>query len=149
MTKEKTMEWDQKFSVDIEEVDIYQQKMFELFNQLIELKENKKDAKECINLISEINEASKQYFTIEERILKKNKYPDFSTHAKAHREFTKRSISLRREIAEDIENLTIDVIIELRQWLINHIESLDSLYVPFIRITNYIEESEKKKLKSS
>lgn len=147
MTTEKMMDWDEKFSVDIEEVDIYQQKMFELFNQLIELKENKKDAKECINLISEINEASKQYFAIEEKILRKNKFPDFSTHSKAHREFTKRSIALRREIAEDINNLTTDVIIELRQWLIDHIETLDALYVPFIRITDYIKSTEKKKLK--
>ncbi len=144
MSNTNLMEWDQKFSVDIEEIDVYQQKMFELFNQLIELKENKNDVKECINLISEINDASKLYFSAEERMLRKNKYPDFSSHAKVHREFTKRSINLRREIAEDIENLTFEVIVELRQWLIDHIMTLDSLYIPFIRITGYIEGTTKK-----
>lgn len=144
MSEEKMMDWDPKFSVDIEEIDVHQQKMFVLFNQLIELKENKKDAKECINLISEINDEAKLYFSTEEKILRLNKYPDFQTHSKAHREFTKRSISLRREISEDINNLTIDVIVELRQWLIDHIQSFDSLYIPFIRITDYIKNSKKK-----
>jgi len=144
MTSSLTMEWDLKFSVDVEEIDVYQQKMFELFNQLIELKENKKDAKDCINLITEINDASKLYFSTEERLLKKQKYPDYQVHSKMHREFTKRSINLRREIAEDINNLTIEAIIDLRQWMIDHILDMDAKYIPFIRISDYIKESEKK-----
>ena len=144
MSETKMMDWDPKFSVDIEEIDVFQQKMFELFNQLIELKENKKEAKECINLISEINDASKLYFSTEERLLKKHKYPDVQAHAKAHREFTKRSISLRREVSEDISYFSLDVIYELRQWLIDHIQNTDALYMPFVRITRHIEDSKKK-----
>lgn len=144
MTKELKLEWDPKFSVSIEEIDRCQKKMFDLFNQLVDLKQNKSEPKECINLISSINEFSKFYFSTEEKMLRRHKYPDFGDHAKFHRQFTKRSISLRREIAEDIENLTDEVIIELREWLINHILEIDSLYIPYIRITDYIEKSKQK-----
>ena len=41
-------------------------------------------------------------------------------------------------------NLTDDVIIQLREWMTNHILTFDSLYVPFIRIDKYIEESKQK-----
>lgn len=144
MTKELKLEWDPKLSVSIEEIDKYQQKMFEMFNQLIDLKENNSEAKEFINLISEINEFSKLYFGAEEKILRKNKYPDYVAHAKAHRQFTKNSISLRRELSENVESLTDQAIIELREWLINHILELDSMFIPFIRITDYIENTKQK-----
>ncbi len=144
MNPVEKVEWDPKYSVDIEEIDTHQKKMFELFNQLIDLKEAKKESKECINMISEINEYSKFYFSTEERHLRRKGYPDFAIHAKAHRQFTKRSISLRREIAEDIENLSYEVINELRNWLIDHIVTYDAMYIPYLRINRFVEEAKQK-----
>ena len=144
MSGVEKIEWDSKYSVDIEEIDTLQKKMFDLFNQLIDISKTEIDTKACINMISEINEHSKLYFGTEEKYLRKKRYPDFGTHSKAHRQFIKRSISLRREISEDIANLTDDVIIELRDWMINHILTLDFFYVPFLRIDKYIEESKQK-----
>ncbi len=138
------IEWEKKYSVDVEEIDIHQKKMFELFNQLIDMKSSKTDIKDCINVITEINEYSKLYFSTEEKYLKKKGYPDFNSHAKAHRQFAKISISLRREISENEDSLTLDVIEGMRNWLINHIVTRDTLYIPFLRINQYIEDSKKK-----
>lgn len=140
MSTLEKMDWNSEYSVDIEIIDNFQKQMFEMFNDLIDLKINKKDSKECVNLISEINDYSKSYFSTEERLLKENGYPDLSTHSKAHRQFTKYFISLRREVAEDAANLTDEVIFELREWLINHIFEFDSLYIPYIRTNNFIKE---------
>jgi len=144
MTNIEKIEWEKKYSVDVEEIDVHQKKMFELFNQLIDMKTAKTDVKDCINLITEINEYSKLFFSTEEKYLKKKGYPDFNTHAKAHRKFAKISISLRREISENEDSLTLDVIEEMRNWLVNHILTLDTLYIPFLRINQYIEDSKKK-----
>ena len=133
--------WDPKYSVDIEEIDACQKKMFELLNKLIDIKREEIESKVCINMISEISEHSKLYFRTEEKLMKKKGYPDFGDHSKAHRQFIKSFISLRREISEDITNLTDDVIMELRNWLINHILTFDSFYIPFLRTNKYIEES--------
>lgn len=138
------IEWDPKYSVDIEEIDIHQKKMFELFNQLIDLKNEKNEPKVYANMITEINDYSKLYFSREEKILKKKEYPDYESHSKAHRQFIRNSISLRREIVEDINNLTWEVIQELRDWFINHIETNDALYAPFLRIHHYIEDANQK-----
>ena len=134
------MEWESKYSVGIEEIDNHQKKMFELFNELIDKKEEKLETKEYINMIARINEYSRLYFSTEEKLLKKNGYPDFGEHAKVHRSFTKSFISLRREISEDVENLSYDVINELRSWMTNHILTFDSLYIPFVRINQYVKE---------
>ncbi len=145
MSDIEKIEWDPKYSVDIEEIDIHQKKMFELFNLLIDVKKSESNCKTCINIISDINDYCKLYFSTEERYLKKKGYPDLPAHARVHRQFIRNSISLRREVSEDIINLTDDVILELRDWLINHILNLDSNYVPFLRINQYIEESKQKK----
>ncbi len=140
MDKLEKMEWDPHFSVDIEEIDKHQKKMFGLLNDLIDLKANNVDTKECTNKVSEINDYGKLYFMSEEKLLRKNKYPDLESHQKAHRQFIKRSISLRREIAEDLENLNYEVIKEMREWLFSHILSHDAKYVPFLRINRYVAE---------
>jgi hemerythrin len=136
--------WEKKYSVDIEEIDSHQKKMFELFNQLIDMEKTQEEIKECVNMISVINEYSKLYFSTEEKYLRKNGYPDLVSHTKLHRQFTKHSISLRREISDDIANLTDDVIEGLRNWMMTHILESDSLYIPFLRINKYIKESKRK-----
>ena len=67
--------------------------------------------------------------------------PDYESHVKEHRQFVKSTISLRREVAETIDNLTYDIIHELREWLINHIKVSDSLFVPFLRVKKYVKEN--------
>ena len=144
MTELEKIEWNPKYSVDIEEIDNFQKKMFNMFNELIDMKHINADAKAYTGLISDINDYGKLYFSREEKVLKKRGYPDLDSHAKAHRQFIRSSISLRREIAEDINNLTIEAILELRDWLIHHIETTDSLYIPFLRIHQYIDDRNKK-----
>lgn len=145
MTKtDLKIEWEPAFSVDVEEIDVHQKKMFDLFNELIELKQKKADPKVIANLVSDINDYGKLYFTTEEKILKERQYPDRDMHARGHRRFIRNAISLRREIVEDVDNLTMDGILSLRDWLIEHILTSDVLYVPFLRIHRYIEDASRK-----
>lgn len=145
MSDIEKIDWESKYSVDIEEIDEHQKKMFDLFNQLIDMKRSDADPKDFVNMVTTINEYSKIYFNTEEKYLRRKGYPDFVAHTKAHHQFTKNSITLRREISEDIKKLTDGGIEELRAWLINHILTFDSLYVPFLRINQYIEESKQKR----
>ncbi|MCG8636104.1 MAG: bacteriohemerythrin [Desulfobacterales bacterium] len=138
------IEWEEKYSVDVPQIDEYQKELFNKFNELIDMKTKKVDAKAATNMISDINDYSKMFFAKEEKLLRAKKYPDLESHAKAHRQFIKNSIALRREIAEDINNLTMDVILDLRDWLVDHIETSDSLYVPFLRIHQYIDDTQRK-----
>lgn len=139
------IEWDEKYSVDVPEIDECQKQLMDMFNALIDVKTNKGEAKDVANLINEINDFSKIFFLKEEKILGRKGYPDFEPHAKAHRRFTKKAIALRREIAEDVDNLSIEDIVALRDWLVAHFESADTLFIPFLRIHRYVEECENKK----
>jgi len=143
MEKIEIIEWDERLSVDIPEIDELQKKMFALLNVLIDLKNKSKDAKECSNMVAEINEYSRYFFSKEEEHLKKSGYPEINSHAKEHRKFIKMTISLRRQVTEDKENLTYESIKQMRDWLVDHIITSDLLYVPFLRTTRYIKECKK------
>ncbi len=144
MEQIKKIEWNEKYSVDIEEIDELQKKMFALFNVLIELKTKDADAKACANMISDIYEYGKYFFYKEEEYLKERNFPDLEAHAKEHRYFIKHTINLRREVAENQENLTYDIIKKMEEWLSAHILEKDMLYVPFLRVEQFIEMCEKK-----
>ncbi|NDY70486.1 chemotaxis protein [Desulfobacter hydrogenophilus] len=139
------IEWDEKYSVNVPELDECRKQLMDMFNTLIEMKANKGDAKNVANLVTEINDFSKIFFSKEEKILGRNGYPDLVTHSKAHRRFIKNAIGLRREIAEDVDNLSIEDIVELRGLLVTHFESVDTLFIPFLRIHKYVDECENKK----
>ena len=139
------VEWDEKYSVDVPELDECHKQLMDMFNTLIELKTNKGDAKDVANLVTEINDFSKIFFSKEEKLLNRKGYPDLETHAKSHRRFIKKAIGLRREIAEDVDNLPIEDIVDLRDWLVTHFQTSDVLFIPFLRIHRYVDECESKK----
>ncbi|ACN15149.1 methyl-accepting chemotaxis protein (Hemerythrin family protein) [Desulforapulum autotrophicum HRM2] len=143
MEKLDKIEWDEKLSVDIPEIDELQKKMFALLNVLIDLKLKNKDAKECSNMVAEINEYSRYFFSKEEEYLRKAGYPEIDTHAKEHRKFIKNTISLRRQVTEDKDNLNYEVIRQMRNWLVDHIITSDLMYVPFLRTTAYLKDLKK------
>ena len=139
------IEWDKKYSVDEPELDECQKQLMDMFNTLIEMKTKKSDPKDVANLITELNDFFKIFFSKEEKILGRKGYPDLDTHAKSHRRFIKKAIVLRREIAEDVDNLSVEDIVELRSLLIAHFETVDTMFIPFLRIHKYVEECENKK----
>jgi len=94
-------------------------------------------------MVAEINEYSRYFFSKEEEYLKKSGYPEINSHAKEHRKFIKTTISLRRQVTEDKDNLTYESIKQMRDWLVDHIITSDLLYVPFLRTTRYIKECKK------
>jgi len=140
MEKIEKIDWDEKLSVDINEIDELQKKMFALFNVLIDLKEKDADNKECSAMVAEINEYTRYYFSQEEAYLRKCRYPDTDAHAREHRRFIKNTISLRRQVSEDRDNLSYEIIKSMRDWLVEHIISCDLKYVPFVRTSRLIKE---------
>ncbi len=138
--KIQKIEWDSRLSVDIKEIDDLQQKMFALLNALIDLKDNNAETKNCTNMIAEIHDYSRYFFSREEDYMRKNRYPELDTHAREHRQFIKMTINFRRQVADDRDNFTDALIKTMRDWLVDHILTCDLLYVPFLRTNRFINE---------
>ncbi|MCP3898563.1 MAG: hemerythrin family protein [Desulfobacteraceae bacterium] len=141
----KKIEWTKELSVDIPEIDELQKKMLALINALIDLMEGGAEGKECSNMISEISEYSKYFFSIEEEYLAKSKYPELTNHSKRHRKFETFVMDLRRLVVDDKNNLNAEMINNLRDLLIDHIKTYDLKYIPFLRTNCFIDKHSKGK----
>ncbi len=136
------IEWIESLSVDIPEIDELQKRIFVLLNGLINQHELDEEmmAKDPVSMVAELTEYSRYYFSKEEEYLRRCGYPDIDSHSKEHRQFIKNTINLRRQVSEDKKNLSYQAVSNLRDWMVNHISGSDHLYVPFVRINNYVEE---------
>ncbi|MBF0378852.1 MAG: hemerythrin family protein [Desulfamplus sp.] len=143
----KSIEWEQSLSVDIPEIDELQKKIFAMLNGLINNHDQDDEiVKDGAAMVAELTEYSRYYFSKEEEYLRRCGYPDIDCHSKEHRQFIKNTINLRRQVSEDKKNLCYDSVSNLRDWLVNHISGTDHIYVPFVRINNYVEECRIKRL---
>ena len=80
---------------------------------------------ELINYIS-------YHFKAEEELMARNNYPNFSNHKKAHDDLVKKAISFHERFKKGEQNLEKDIMLFLKDWVINHITKTDMEYVPYI-----------------
>ncbi len=137
--KIEPLQWDCKYSLSNTAIDEQQQKMFELFNELLSSTCDAKAKKHIPITVNALNDQAKLFFSTEEKLLRTNGYPDCDTHVKRHRGFIRAAIELRRKIADTPDTLEPEDIQKLRELFIIHIESTVQLCLPFLRIQAYIK----------
>lgn len=80
---------------------------------------------ELINYIS-------YHFKAEEELMARNNYPDFSDHKLKHDELVKKVIGFHEKFKKGEQRLEKDILLFLKDWVINHITKTDMEYVPYI-----------------
>jgi len=135
------MVWDNKYETGIKEIDKQHIKWLSLITDLLDAL-LKNTIKQNIDYIfDEAFEYTQTHLKYEEELMVKNNYPDLKKHKELHNNMTVHlnNIKLKLEDAKYIESnqLISEEIIELSQmfqnWLINHIETEDKKYVPYIK----------------
>ena len=132
MDKLEKMDWNPHFSVDIDEIDAYQKKMFSLLNDLINLKKNQVDTKEYTNKVSQINDFGKLYFNSEEKLYLTSDYPDKELHSEKHNEILQQLGDFQNEFEKGNRKVDHDFLEFIKEWLQVHIMSIDKSYRNFI-----------------
>ena len=77
--------WCDEYNVNVEEIDIQHQKMFELVKNLHSSVEARRDKKNLRDLLVELVEYTRMHFTSEEQLMEKYDYPEREEHFKEHR----------------------------------------------------------------
>jgi len=128
-------EWNEKFSVHIDEMDNHHKKLLGYFSAL----ENKIRAGNATQKVGEILDALAEYanfhFTEEVRLMRVINYPELETHLIQHAYFTNEV----NEMIGQFSRGTLpsqSVLAFLRDWFINHIMSEDFKYGVLIQRGN-------------
>ncbi|MCP4413820.1 MAG: bacteriohemerythrin [Gammaproteobacteria bacterium] len=126
----RRIEWTDDLNTNIEVIDKQHQRIVEYINQLYEAQEII-DTRLVNEVISDLVEYTVSHFSFEESLMEQAKYPFLTPHKKVHELFVKRVSGFveRHNAGEDI---TDELLIVLRRWLVNHIRNEDQDYIDVV-----------------
>lgn len=127
------IEWDDKYKVDIIEIDAQHKKLFAIYNNLVEAMFQGVGIKELGNALNELFDYSVVHFMTEEGYMEKYRYSEIENHKAAHKAFRERFYILHKEFSEGKPVLTAEVVEYLRDWLKQHVLNVDQRYATHLK----------------
>lgn len=126
------LEWDDAYSVGIEEIDEQHRGLTGTINQIDELAVSDNMSKEKVFLV--LNTAvryAEEHFGTEESYFEKYGYPEYSEHKKEHDRFVEDIFSMVKEL--DAGRLSLKAISTyLKNWFSDHLVETDQKYKSFL-----------------
>lgn len=127
------IEWDDKYKVNIIEIDAQHKRLFAIYNNLVDAMYQGVGVKELRNALNDLLEYAVVHFMTEEGYMEKYRYPELESHKAAHKDFRNKFYTLHKEFSEGKPVLTAEVVEYLRDWLKQHVLNVDQKYAPYLK----------------
>ncbi|MBL7152800.1 MAG: hemerythrin family protein [Phycisphaerae bacterium] len=127
------IEWDESYSVGVEELDEQHKQLFNLLNALFEAEETSAESQTVSDLLAGMKAYAAMHFETEERYMSECEYADLASHAWVHELYRKKADKLCSDQMDGREGVFPEMLRFLYEWLVVHILSCDKDYAPFIR----------------
>ncbi|WP_051340687.1 bacteriohemerythrin [Azospirillum halopraeferens] len=125
--------WEQRMSVGVDVLDGDHKRLLAMFNGLLAGGVSARAKDDVSGLLGDLRDYTDVHFRREEEWMERAGYPDLESHRAAHRHFVAEVEKLRREFDDShAVMLRIDLILLLKDWLIDHIQTVDMRYKPFL-----------------
>lgn len=128
--------WKEAYSCNINEVDMQHKKLFEIANRVYELatyESHYDNYDEIMTLLDELKEYTSYHFNCEEELMLKNSYPNYQEHRNEHILFVaKINNVLKKDIDSSQNQIIIDLVSFVVDWISNHILKTDLKYKDFL-----------------
>lgn len=119
-------EWDSSLSIGIDIIDQQHKRIIDYINEL-DVVLSTKNFDQLKTIINELVDYTITHFAFEEEMMDKANYPFSSAHKKVHKVFTDRVASYQQRL-KDGEDISNELMGELKIWLTNHIKKDDKDY---------------------
>jgi len=127
------IEWNDTYSVGIDEIDDHHKTLLELLDRSYCLKLEGNNKYELSELIYELIDFSHYHFSAEERLMIKYDYPNIDQHILEHLNYTYTVMTFEKLMVENNDNSPDDVFEFVKNWLFDHILNTDSEMGQFIQ----------------
>jgi hemerythrin len=84
-------------------------------------------------ILEQFIEFSDMHFLSEQLVMRLHSYPDYERHLEAHTQLMKKVREIRDSVFRGENAPNVQLIQELRDWLLNHIASEDVVFGEFLR----------------
>ncbi len=126
------MTWNDRFSVNVGEVDTQHKKLVELLNNFHDAMKQGKGKEAMASTFSELLDYTSYHFSTEEKLFRTHGYPDYFFHKRQHDELTKQAVELSKRFSEGEPVLSSETMTFLKKWLNDHIIGCDKKFGPFL-----------------
>ncbi len=129
----KLINWSDAYSIGHDEVDKQHQVLVELINKLYDAFLSAKAYDMVSEILDEMIDYTQYHFGFEHEIFEIYSYPEYEEHKTVHESFVMKTIEFKQKIAAGEKTVTYDIMIFLRDWLIEHIQGEDTKYVAYFK----------------
>ncbi len=126
-------EWDDKFSVEVTEIDEQHKKLFSIGRDLVGILENTSEGIDQFDdirrLIKELHKYTIYHFDAEEKLMEKADYIGLPTHKFQHKIFIKKLEEINLDkLDQEQKDSTMKLLDFIANWIGSHILEVDMKY---------------------
>jgi len=136
-----SLQWDEKYSVGIPEVDAQHKTLFHFIDRLDAAIRDKHGSAACHNILAELVDYTRIHFALEESLMRLSAYPRFEGHRRQHEELIAEVAELRRKLDSDSAPVSFELMHFLRVWLTSHILRSDQDYARHFQQSGFTDFS--------
>lgn len=126
------IEWDERYSVGVEELDVQHRQLFRMINTLFEAPNVEVESQTISDLLSDMKEYTSCHFEAEEEYMAECGYPDIAAHILEHDYFRRKVEDLCSDTMAHRKGVSADILQFLYEWLSAHILSCDKKYAALV-----------------
>jgi hemerythrin len=127
------IEWNENLSVGVKTFDDEHKHLIDFINRLnqaLQVKETKKTMEEILHGLVRY---TRIHFTHEEEMMVLHDYPRYDSHKKEHETLTGQVEEFHGRYRSGSAHFSLELMVFLKDWLINHISGSDAAYRDFFR----------------
>ncbi|MBN1398161.1 MAG: hemerythrin family protein [Bacteroidetes bacterium] len=128
----KIIEWNDKYSVGIREIDDQHRTLVNTINKLLEDQRDEYDALKFKTALSSLIHYAYTHFATEEQYMLQAKFPDMDQHIMEHVEFIMKTLDLALKVENGKGESMKELLYYLEKWFSSHVLGTDRLYIPYI-----------------
>lgn len=117
-----TLEWNDKFSISVDEVDAQHKHLFSLVDQLYRAVKKKTPVEQYLD---ELVDYTRYHFQEEEKLMESVDYPHLKSHREVHEQLTRQVVEFREQFKGNNNQHPGEFLDFLNNWLVKHVMDLD------------------------
>ena len=130
---QELLHWNEAFMVQVPSMDSQHLGLFEAMNRLYQAVLDKSPAQLRKQRLDELLKLATQHFADEERVMEQAGYPELRRHKQEHARLLAELDTLMQRNGTDDEEFNMELLVFLKNWLLNHISKVDKQYSGTLR----------------
>jgi hemerythrin len=123
------IEWDDLYSVDIQEIDEQHKCLVEIMNELYTALANRSNPQLVGDVLDKLVDYTRIHFAVEETLMRMFHYDDYDGHKAIHDRIVSRVEEFQGKYHMGDTHVGMELLMFLRDWLFDHINKIDKSYV--------------------